>query len=98
MDETKTPAEQEEQWKAEADARTLAMADAIGKDPERMKRAQDAAGKMVKDSKEQLEEQEAMTRALQRLSQHKARKAREAKEAASIRGRYPRSKMTGGTL
>ena len=97
MSEEKTPSQQEEQWKAESDARTLAMAEAINKDPERLKKAQEAAGRLVKDSKEQLEEQEEMTKALQRLSQRRARKAQQAKQAASLRGRYKRSKMTGAS-
>ena len=89
--------EQERDWKAECDARTLAQAELINKDPERLKKAQDAAGKMVKDAKEQAEEQEEMTKALQRLSQRRARKAAQAQEAVNLKRRYPRSKMTGGS-
>jgi hypothetical protein len=77
------PTKQERDWKAESDARTLAMADAIGKDPERLKKAQDAAGKMVKDAKEQAEEQEEMTQELERLAQRRERKAK-------YKDRYPK--------
>ncbi len=84
MSEKMSPAQQEEQWKAESDARTLAMADAIGKDPERFKRAQSAAGKIVKDEAERAEEQQVMTDALKRLAQKRARKAK-------FKGRYPES-------
>jgi len=83
MSEPKTVSEQERDWKAESDARTLAMADAIGKDPERFKKAQTAAGRLVKDAKEYAEEQEEMTKALERLSQKRAR-------AAKYKGRYPK--------
>ena len=91
------PTKQEMDWKAESDARTLAQAELINKDPERLKKAQDAAGKMVKDAKEQAEEQEEMTKALQRLSQRRARKAAQAQEAVNLKRRYPRSHMTGGS-
>jgi len=91
------PTTEDRDWKAESDARTLAQAELINKDPERLKKAQDAAGKMVKDAKEQQEEQEEMTKALQRLSQRRARKAAQAQEAVNLKRRYPRSKMTGGS-
>jgi isochorismate synthase EntC len=77
-------AKQEEQWKAEGDARTLAMADAISKDPERMKKAQKAAAGMVKDEKEREEEQRVITDALQRLAESRTRKAK-------YKGRYPKT-------
>jgi hypothetical protein len=84
MSEKMTPAQQEENWKAESDARTLAMADAISGDPERMKRAQKAAAGLVKDEEEREEEQRVMTDALKRLAQKRASKAR-------YKGRYPKS-------
>jgi hypothetical protein len=77
------PTKQERDWKAESDARTLAMAEAINKDPERLKMAQGAAGRLVKDAKEQQEEQEEMTKALERLSQRRASKAK-------YKDRYPK--------
>jgi hypothetical protein len=88
--------EQDRDWKSESDARTLAMAEAINKDPERLKKALAAAPRLVKDAKEQQEEQEEMTKALQRLSQRRARKTRQVQEAAILKRRYPRSKMEGG--
>jgi cobalamin biosynthesis protein CbiD len=42
----------EEKWKAEEDARTLAAAHAITKDPERLKRAQEAAKDLKEDMRE----------------------------------------------
>lgn len=84
MSEKMSPAQQEESWKAESDARTLAMADAISGDPERLKRAKTAAGKLVKDEQERAEEQQVMTDALKRLAQKRARKAK-------YKGRYPES-------
>jgi len=89
--------EQERDWKAECDARTLAQAEAINKDPERLKAALAAAPRLVKDAKEQQEEQETMIKALQRLSQRRARKAAQAQEAVNLKRRYPRSHMTGGS-
>jgi hypothetical protein len=84
MSEKMSPAPQEEAWRAESDARTLAMADAISGDPERLKRARTAAGKLVKDAEERAEEEQAMTDALKRLAQKRARKAK-------FKGRYPES-------
>jgi hypothetical protein len=75
---------QEEQWKAESDARTLALAEVINGDPERLKKAQAAAAGLVEDEEEREEEQRVMTDALKRLAQKRARKAQ-------IKGRYPKS-------
>lgn len=82
MSDKMTPAQQEEKWQAESDARTLAMADTISQDPERMKRAQKAAAGMVKDEKERAEEQKVMSDALKRLAESRARKAK-------YKSRYP---------
>jgi hypothetical protein len=78
-----TAKQQEENWKAESDARALALADAIGRDPERVKRAKEAAGRLVADEEEREEEQRVMTDALRRLSEKKAREAK-------FKGRYPK--------
>lgn len=44
---------EEKRWQAESDARTLAEANVIREDPERMKAAQGAAKKMAEDEREQ---------------------------------------------
>ncbi len=87
MSEKMTPAQQEDQWKAESDARTLALAEAISADPDRLKRAKKAAGSLVRDAKERAEEEQVMTDALKRLSEGRARKAKSKK-------RYPNTEET----
>lgn len=75
---------QEESWKAESDARTLALAEVINGDPERLKKAQAAASGLVEDEEEREEEQRVMTDALKRLARKRAGRAQ-------VKGRYPRS-------
>ena len=56
---SKTDMEAEEkQWQAENDARTLAEADVINNDPERLEAAQKAAKKMLDEQKRQTEAME----------------------------------------
>ena len=56
---SKTDMEAEEkQWQAENDARTLAEADVINNDPERLEAAQKAAKKMLAEQKRQAEAME----------------------------------------
>ena len=56
---SKTDMEAEEkQWQAENDARTLAEADVINNDPERLEAAQKAAKKMLAAQKRQTEAME----------------------------------------
>ena len=56
---SKTDMEAEEKkWQAENDARTLAEADVINNDPERLEAAQKAAKKMLDEQKRQTEAME----------------------------------------
>jgi hypothetical protein len=56
---SKTDMEAEEKkWQAENDARTLAEADVINNDPERLEAAQKAAKKMLDEQKRQAEAME----------------------------------------
>lgn len=65
---SKQKQEQEEQWKADEDARTLARSMMIMEDPERVQRARKAAKKLLEQQEEWAEEAELERQALARLS------------------------------
>jgi len=62
------PSKEEEKWKAEDDARTLAGAMAILDDPERLKKAKKAAKKLLEQEEEWAEEAEQKRKAMARLA------------------------------
>ena len=62
------PSKEEEQWKAEDDARTLVRAMTVLEDPERVKKAKKAAKKLLEQQKEWAEEAEQERNAMARLA------------------------------
>lgn len=62
------PTKEEESWKAENDARTLAEASVISADKERVRKASSAAKRIIDQMKEQADEQEEMVAALRMIA------------------------------
>jgi len=58
----------EEQWRAESDARTMAEADAIKQDEERLAKAKEAASRMAEDAQQEAKDAAARAQSMQRLA------------------------------
>jgi hypothetical protein len=63
--------EEEKRWMAEDDAYTLARAEAIKKDEERMNAASEAAKRMAEDQKERAKNQVDQAKAMERIAKGK---------------------------
>ncbi len=80
---------QEEKWQAENDARTLADALAIMDDPDRLKRAREAATSILQQELESAQRNEDRAKALARVAAGKAG------ENLALRKRFPSGQKSG---